>query len=74
MHPKGPAKDFFCPVREDSCWVPADHILAVVQALQVNRSGRSYTLEEWGIEYIFTSIHQTCDRNFSFLQGCKAAL
>ena len=52
MHPKRPAKAFFWPDREDSCWVPVDHILAVVQAPHVNRSGRSYTLEEWKIEYI----------------------
>ena len=52
MHSKGPAKAFFWPDREDNCWLPVDHILADVQAPQVNRSGHSYTLEEWEIEYI----------------------
>ena len=52
IHPKGPAKAFFWSDREDNCWVPVDHMLAVVQAPQVNRSGRSYILEEWEIEYI----------------------
>ena len=53
MHPKGPAKAFFWPDREDICWVSVEHILAVLQAPQVSRSGRSYTPEEWEIEYIF---------------------
>ena len=52
MHPKRPTKAFFWPDREDNCWVPVDHILAVVPAPQVNKSGCSETLEEWEIEYI----------------------
>ena len=69
MHPKGPAKAVFWPDREDNCWVPVDHILAVVQAPQVNRSGRSYTLEEWETEYI-SQAYTKLVTNFSFLQGC----
>ena len=50
MHPQGRSKAFFRPEREDICWVPVEHILAVVQAPQINRSGRSYTFQE--IHYI----------------------
>ena len=52
MHPKGPAKASFWADREDNCWFPVEHILEVVPAPQVNRSGCSETLEEWEIEYI----------------------
>ena len=31
MHPKRPAKAFFWPDREDNCWAPVYHILAVIQ-------------------------------------------
>ena len=72
MHPKGPAKAFFWPDKEENCWVPVDSILAVVQVPQVNRAGCSYNLEEWEIQYI-SQAYTKLVTNFSFLKGCTLA-
>ena len=39
LHPHGPAKNFSWPHREDICWVPTEHIMAVVA------TGRNYTID-----------------------------
>ena len=59
MHLKGPSEVFFWPKREDICWVPAEHILEVIQAPQINRSGPSYALKIGNTLY-FARMHETC--------------
>jgi len=43
MHPHGPASTFRWPRREDICWVPTEHILAVIDISTA--TGRSYTID-----------------------------
>ena len=42
-HPHGPAKNFSWPRREDICWVPTEHIMAVVDICTA--TGRNYTID-----------------------------
>jgi len=43
MHPCGPASTFRWPCREDICWVPTGHILAVIDLSTA--AGRQYTID-----------------------------
>ena len=43
MHPCGPASTFRWPRREDICWVPTGHILAVIDLSTA--TGRQYTID-----------------------------
>ena len=45
MHPHGPAKNFYWPSREDSCWVPYDKVLNPIEA-PVTSSGRMYMIKD----------------------------
>lgn len=54
MHPHGPAASFHWPLRKDTCWVPEQHIIAVLPAPSACATGRSYSYPE----AIMTSIGQ----------------
>lgn len=46
MHPHGPNASFHWPVRKDICWVPEQHIIAVLPAPSAYTMGRSYSYPE----------------------------
>lgn len=45
MHPHGPRKSFAWPKKDDVCYVPLPHILAIIDA-PVTTTGRRYTVPE----------------------------
>ena len=47
MHPHGPCKIMKWPsIKDDICWVPAEHILQGIPAPVASSSGRNYTITE----------------------------
>jgi len=51
MHPHGPARSFFWPASDDTCLVPACHILYTIE-VPVTTTGRQYKLNENNTEKI----------------------
>ena len=40
MHPKSLCKNFYWPIRDDTCWLPVQHIIAPT----IRKTGRVYQL------------------------------
>ncbi|KAM4046376.1 LOW QUALITY PROTEIN: uncharacterized protein ACNLHF_009977 [Anomaloglossus baeobatrachus] len=46
MHPHGPASFFHWPVRNDTCWIPEQSIIAIIPASGATTMGRQYSFSE----------------------------
>ena len=44
MHPKSPCKNFYWPIRDDTCWIPVQHIIAPINTPTISETGREYQL------------------------------
>lgn len=44
MQRHGPAQSFYWPARNDSCWIPEEHIVANIPAPSTTSMGRQYCL------------------------------
>ena len=44
MHPKSPCKNLYWPIRDDTCWVPVQHIIAPINPPMMSKTGRVYQL------------------------------
>ena len=51
MHPHGPSNSFLWPNREDTCWVPIEHVICTL-ATPTTKSGRMYTINKDDMEKI----------------------
>lgn len=61
MHPHGPATSFYWPSRKDTCWVPEQHLVAILPAPSISSTGRSYNYPDviiTNIEQLFGLIKQ----------------
>ena len=56
LHPKGPAKSFFWPEREDICWVPLNEIICKVDPPSAGSSARSYGFSQSDVQRVVESI------------------
>lgn len=48
MHPRGPARSFHWPNREDCCWVPQTHVICKIE-VPTTATGRQYYLAKQDI-------------------------
>jgi len=44
MHPHGMAQSFYWPSTKDNCWVPEQHVIAVIPNPIDSATGRYYNL------------------------------
>ena len=56
LHPKGPASQFFWPKRDDTCWIPTEHIIKRVDPPSSGSTGRCYSFSSDDIRDIQSSI------------------
>ena len=52
-HPKGPALKFFCPSKDDVCWVPAEDLMCEANPPEASTTGKFYVFEEVNIQGLF---------------------
>ena len=52
-HPKGPALKFFCPSKDDVCWVPAEDLTCEANPPEASTTGKFYVFEEVNIQGLF---------------------
>ena len=45
MHPKGFAKQYFWPHRDDECWIPVEDLLLKLSTPSTSSTARHYTFD-----------------------------
>ena len=51
MHPYGPGKNFFWPIRNDECWVLNSEVICLIST-PTSISGRTYNISDLDLENI----------------------
>jgi len=64
LQPRGPARSFSWPRRRDECWVPLNHVLAVVSDL-LTATGHRYNIHESTERHIQDSYNSLVQVHFS---------